>query len=331
MTAVNELRLPDEVIDAAIIWGVKLDYSDPTPETRNEFEHWLAADPRHSLAWARIRSFKTTFSQLPPALAKSTLDTAQSKHQVRDRGRRGTLKLLSLTGLAGLLAWTGHEELPWQRLLADASTATGEQKTLRLDDGTVVVLNTDSAISIDLSGTRRQIVLRRGEILITTGADQAAAARRPFWVYTPFGKMQALGTRFAVRLDRDAAQISVQEGAVELHPANGSAGVIVQTGQSQWLSDDRTWPAAATGLAADGFADGVISGQNMRLADLLHELSRYRHGRIVCDARVAELRVSGLFHVGNIDQTLQFLLQTQPISVTYRTRFWITVGPAGSS
>ncbi|WP_050461595.1 FecR domain-containing protein [Herbaspirillum autotrophicum] len=331
MTPASELRLPDDVIDAAIIWGVKLDYSDPTPETRSEFQRWLEADPRHAIAWTRIRSFKTTFSQLPPVLARNTLDSAQNKHRMRDQGRRGALKLLSLSGLAALLSWTGYEELPWQRLLADASTGTGEQKTLRLDDGTIVVLNTDSAISIDLSGSRRRIVLRRGEILLTTGADQGVAAKRPFWVYTPFGKMQALGTRFVVRLDQGAARISVQEGAVELHPARGGASVIVQPGQSRWLTDEQTTPATNTGLAADGFAEGVMSGQNIRLADLLHELSRYRHGRIMCDKRVAELRVSGLFHVRDTDQVLQFLLQTQPISVTYRTRFWITVGPADVS
>ncbi|PMR74464.1 hypothetical protein C1H69_14565 [Billgrantia endophytica] len=85
-------------------------------------------------------------------------------------------------------------------------------------------------------------------------------------------------------------------------------------------------PAEAQGFEAGGWAEGVIVGQNIRLQDLLSELSRYRPGRIVCDPSVAELRVSGHFLVGDTDRTLQFLAQTQPISVTYRTRYWVAVG-----
>ncbi|MFT4193241.1 MAG: iron dicitrate transport regulator FecR, partial [Ottowia sp.] len=57
------------------------------------------------------------------------------------------------------------------------------------------------------------------------------------------------------------------------------------------------------------------------------EMARYRPGRIVCDPRVADLRVSGLFHIRDTDQALQFLIQTQPVSVTYLTRWWVMVGP----
>lgn len=318
-----QAQLPESVIDAAIAWAVKLDYGHPTPEARAVFAQWLAADPLHALAWQRVHAMqgmRDELGALPPRLARDTLQAAQ-------RQRRGAVRLLAWAGAAVAAGWAVREHTPWQRLLADASTATGEQKTLRLDDGSVVVLNTDSAISIDFAGPRRVIVLRRGEMLVTTGPDAGHPGdKRPFWVHTPFGALQALGTRFTVRLQNGQARVGVQQGAVELHPAHGGASHVVQAGENRGLRADGTQPAEPQGFAPDGWADGVIAGKNMRLGDLLAELARYRNGRIDCDERVAGLRVSGLFHVRDTDQVLQFLVQTQPVSVTYRTRFWVVVG-----
>lgn len=323
----HEDRLPDEIVDAAITWSVKLNYNQAAPAVKQAFERWLYADSLHAQAWQRVGILRSDFAQLPALLAMDALRAADKQRRSRQHTRRNTLKLLSLSGVTLILGRTLHDYTPWQRLLADASTGVGEQQMLRLADGTVLMLNTDSAVSTDLTGEGRLIVLRRGEIMITTGADANASNRRPFWVYTPFGRMQALGTRFVVRLDEQRARISVQEGTVQLRPADGGTAAIVHAGESRWLTDDDTTVAESRGFEDDAFAGGVIAGRNIRLGDLLTELSRYRNGRIVCDTRIADLRVSGVFHIKNTDQALQFLVQTQPINVVYRTRFWVTVEP----
>lgn len=331
-------KLSDGIVDAAITWSVKLDYNHAKPATRQAFDRWLCADPRHAQAWERVGSLRSDFARMPRQLALDALQAVEAKRQAVKLSRRHAMKLLSLSSIVLTIGWIARDNTPWQRLLADASTAAGEQKTLHLTDGTVIVLNTDSAVSTDLVGERRLVVLRRGEIMVTTGADAEAPAqrgqKRPFWVYTPFGKMRAMGTRFVVRLAEQRVRVSVQEGAVELHPADslspGGSPVVVHAGESRWLADDGTAPAELRGFEDDAFADGVIAGKHIRLADLVAELSRYRGGRIVCDVRVADLRVSGVFHIKNTDQALQFLAQTQPVSVTYRTRLWVTVGPEQS-
>ncbi len=318
--------LPDAVIDAAILWSVRLAHGEATPKMRRAHAQWLAADPRHAQAWQRVGDLRRGFAGVPPGPARETLQAAQRHRQ--QRGRRAALKLLSLAGVALGAGWLLREHAPWQRLLADASTGTGEQRTLRLADGTTLVLNTDSAVGTDLNGERRLVVLRRGEVMVSTGDDAgAAAAKRPFWVYTPFGRMQALGTRFVVRIDERRARVSVQQGAVALHPGDGPAEAVVQAGQSRWLAESGSSPAASRGFDEDGWVDGVIAGRDIRMADLLAELGRYRHGVVTCDPAVAELRVSGVFHVRDSDRALQFLAQTQPISVRLRTRYWVSVGP----
>lgn len=318
--------LPEAVVDAAITWAVKLDYGEPSRETKKRFQHWLEADPLHQLAWSRIGVFKKLPDPVLSTLGREALAAADQKH----RQRRRNLKVLSLAGLGLLMGYQARNQLGWQTLLADAATAVGQQRTLRLDDGSVIVLNTATAISTNLTAERRLVILRQGEIMITTGPDSAMPHKRPFWVLTPFGKMQALGTRFVVRLERDRARISVQEGAVELHPAGAGMSAVAYPGQSWWLADEGVQLAAPRKFSEDGFAEGVIAGENIRLADLLQELERYRRGTIFCDPAVADLRISGVFHIENTDAILQFLVQTQALNVTYRTRFWVSVGPRQS-
>jgi transmembrane sensor len=312
--------VPAYVVDAAIAWSVRVDYNKPTSEAMQAFQQWLQADPRHQLAWQRIGSMRSDFAAVPAKLALDTLQAANAQ-----RRRRSVMKLIAVAGTALATGWLAHEHTPWQRIAADASTGAGEQRNVQLADGTSVMLNTDSAIRVDLSGERRVIALLRGEVLVSTGAD-----RRPFWVHTPFGTMQALGTRFVVRLGKERARVSVQEGAVALHPlsdgADGSSA-IVRAGDSWWLSETAAVSAEPSPFDPYAWSDGVIAGKDMRLADFLAELSRYRTGRIVCDEKVADLRLSGVYQVRDTDRALQFLAQTQPLRVTYRSRLLVMVGP----
>lgn len=319
------------LIDEAIQWSVRLDFNTPSPATRKAFEQWLQARPAHALAWERVQSLRNDFGRMPPRLALDTLDAAQRLRQSRLASRRRALKLLSVSGLAAATGWLAYAHAPWQRLLASASTSVGEQRTVRLDDGSTIVLNTDTAIRTELDLQQRLVVLSRGEILVTTGADAAAPGHRPFRVRTPFGDLQALGTRFVVRLQEERAVVSVQEGAVRMLPAKGAKDGATETatpGSQWWLSADSSTQAPPPDFGADDWADGVMAGRAIRLGDLVAELGRYRHGRISCDERVAGLRLSGTFHVRQTEQVLQLIAQTQPVSISRHTRWWIHVGPA---
>lgn len=338
-TLADAVDIPPRIVDAAITWCVKIQFGEPDPDTRAAFADWLRRDKRHALAWQRVQALGGDFANIPPALALNTLDTAASSRRPRmavSARRRAALKVLGSAGIAVCAGWVARDSAPWQRWLADAATATGERRALRLDDGSALTLGTDTAVRIRFSGTSRIIDLRRGEILVATGQDRDAAARtgaaRPFRVLTPFGDVRPLGTRFVVRLDDDRARISVQQGAVVLSPSNqhpaDEAAPIVRPGETWLLRADSAEPAPAQAFRPDGWADGVIEGRNMRLADLLAELSRYRTGHIACDPGVANLPVTGTFHLPDPDQTLRFLAHTLPVRLVYRTRFWVSVVPA---
>ncbi|MFM0636296.1 FecR domain-containing protein [Paraburkholderia metrosideri] len=317
------------IVDAAIAWSVRLQFNRADPGQTAAFERWRAERPEHEAAWQRVNSLDEPFGKLPSKLALETLDEAARRN--RSRGpRRKALKALGWFGVAGLAGWFAHDSAPWQRATADYASATGERKTVRLIDGTTLVLNTDTALNVRFDDMRRVIDLLRGEIYVQTGQDSGAVARRPFYVQTGFARLQALGTRFAVRLDTQNARVSVDEGAVEIAPPDG-VRAVAHAGDVYRFDRTRAYRIEASLAEATGWLDGVIVAHQMPLVQFLAELSRYRPGVLRCDPAIAALPVSGAFQTADTERTLAFLADNLHLSVTSRTRYWVTLHAAGTS
>jgi transmembrane sensor len=93
------------------------------------------------------------------------------------------------------------------------STDVGEQRTVRLEDGSILYLNTDSRARVQISAQMRQIDLLEGEVLFAVAHDPS----RPFRVRTSGLIVQAVGTKFNVRLlPNDSTRVSVLEGRVKV-------------------------------------------------------------------------------------------------------------------
>ncbi|OZI71322.1 FecR domain-containing protein [Bordetella genomosp. 12] len=320
--------LPEAVIDAAIHWAVKIRCNPPTPATQAAFDAWMARDATHPLAWARVQSMVSAMAGVRSPLAVDTLRNAQEQRAAQGLKRRAALRKMATLGiLAPATFWLGRQYAPWQRLQADYSTRTGQRQHLRLPDGTQVDLNSDTAIAFQQLPERRLVTLLRGEIYVQTGKDPALTRERPFFVATPQGMLEALGTRFTVRLEDDTCRLAVMEGAVRLSPVQGAA-LVLQSGQSGWLSRSASGRSAPAAMDAKAWTDGVISGRDMRLDDVLAEIARYRHGRIVCDPDIAARPISGTLQVEDTDALLRFLARTHALKLTYFTPLWVHVAAA---
>ncbi|AHV94465.1 FecR domain-containing protein [Bordetella holmesii] len=320
--------IPSAVVDEAIAWSVKLNFGSPDPDTCAAFERWFRAAPAHESAWARMQALNADFHAVPQGLALDTLSAMGAAHSQRQLRRRAILKGMLVAGGVAGTGWAVHDHTPWQSVLADVRTSVGGTDRLRLADGTLLILNTDSAVDVQMQAAERVVVLYRGEISVDTGRDPASPSKRPFFVRTPFGAIQALGTRFVVRLGDDYAQVSVQQDAVALRPTDNTSTVVAQAGQTWQLRRQTAQQMSDPAMAADAWVAGAIEGKDMRLADLLAELARYRHGRITCSADIADIKVSGTYHVNDTDRALSFLAQTLPVRVRYWTRYWVVVQPA---
>ncbi|MBO1241159.1 FecR domain-containing protein, partial [Bordetella holmesii] len=243
------------------------------------------------------------------------------------RSRRNALKW-AVGGFAlGTAGWMSARQGVWDG--GDVyRTATGEQRTVTLPDGTVLTMNTGSVVSLDFDAARRQLDLREGEIMIATAADSGG---RPFRVKTSNAVLTPLGTRFAVReLDqgRRITRLTVFEGSVRAEPAaRRQAARVVHAGEMAELDDRTLLFAAAIQEDQPAWANGMLVANRMRLDRFLDELARYRPGIVRCDAAVASREVTGAFRIDDTDRALEVLASVLGLQLRYRTRYWVSVGP----
>lgn len=324
---------PDAVVlREAAQWLVRLHSGSADAGDRAACDAWRQADPAHERAWQRAERLSQKLGAVPPALGLPVL-----ARQVRSN-RRAAMRTLALLATATPAAWLGWRLAPWDIWTADHSTAIGERREVRLADGSSVWLDTNSAVDVRFDGARRVVRLRTGAIAVRTAQDtRPPDGARPFVVETVQGTLRALGTRFTVRqhghpVEGGAAspevQLAVTEGAVEITLRGAaSPALIVPAGRQSTLTDQGASALTAVSPDSQAWTQGVLYAENMRLADLCRELSRYRTGILHCAPEVADLRISGVFQLRDTDYVLSMVASTLPVRMVTRTRFWVTVVP----
>ncbi|AEV63155.1 DUF4880 domain-containing protein [Pseudomonas ogarae] len=313
------------IVEQAIQWLVRLRFNQADEQTQRTFEHWLQQSPEHVLAWQRVETLGDELAGVPAQLARQTLNGTH--HGMR---RRESLKLLGILATVSTAAWLGRDYTPVPAMLAQQRSSTGEQRRFQLDDGSLIQLNSDSAVDSDFDAQRRLIILQRGEIIVNVGADRHSPRARPFWVQSRDGIMRAQSSRFLARELDDGTLVAAQEGSLTVFPGSSQtpASRSVQAGNQLLFSSSGARMFRDNGLDLWSWGDGVISARNMRLSDFIVELSRYRPGVLRCAEEVADRRVSGTFQLADNDQVLALIAQSLHLHIDYRTRYWVTVTAA---
>lgn len=309
--AAPEIRAAEE----AAQWLLRLQAGEADTAA---LQQWRAADPQHERAWQRAEKL---IQSLGLARGPSGVNALR---QADKAGRRAVTRLLTtllLAAPAGLLAWQLTPPLPVLR--AAQRTGKGERRQLALPDGGRLWLDSGSAADIRYGDSLRTVVLHAGALQVHTAPDPAG---RPFFVHTPYGTAQALGTRFTVRLREDRATVAVSAGAVALRSAESNA-LRIEAGQQADLGAKEIGQPAAYQATQDGWSEGVLYAEKMPLPDFVAELARYRPGLLRCDPALAGLTVSGAFQLDDTDAALRALAATLPLRVETRTRYWVTLVP----
>lgn len=319
------------VVDAAIDWYVRLAEGQSSDEERAAFSRWHDADATHAEAWRRLQSLGDRVARsgglVETPLVHRVLDAA-----IEAAPRRRLLKALIWAGVSGGGVWLLRDPLAlpqrWDGLVADVSTPVGGRRDLRLPDGSRLRLNTDSAVDVRFDRTRRLLIVRHGEIEVTTASDTTA---RRFVVETAEGRLLPLGTRFGVRsIPEQGTLLTVSEGMVEAWPAMGGRAVRVAAGHQVRFDRSGADQIMPLDPQAVAWTLGLIVACRTRLEDFVAELTRYRIGWIRCDPAVAELRLTATHPLDgpdSIDAVLRSLPQALPVRLNRLTRYWTTIGP----
>ncbi len=199
-----------------------------TAAEQDAFSQWLAADPRHRVAWAEHRWGWDELDRL--AGLQTSVHAVPDPDLLAPKRRRPfgfpLSPSLSLSFLAAAALVLGV--FLWQQPAVPPSAAPPSLALIErrdLADGSVVELNRGAVVSDRFTPGERRVQLERGEAHFTVAKDAA----RPFVVEVAGVTVRAVGTAFNVRLDPTAVEVLVTEGKVAV------------------MADDGGRPAAASG------------------------------------------------------------------------------------
>jgi transmembrane sensor len=350
-------QLRSQITAEAADWFARLQHSDREPALREEFALWLLRSPTHVdeflaitrlwgdldplggeaysveglVAAARAEPDSANILLLddfrhagPAAMNPAPVLSANSARR-RQLVPRVAASLAILTlGALGFVAfreWSGPTHI---------RTAVGEQRTLTLADGSMVHLNTDSDLTVDLQPHERHLHLWSGEARFQVAKDKD----RPFLVETPQATVRAVGTVFNVRAaDADTA-VTVLEGRVEVVSHSGAADAnsprdsgsdaagtrrTIQSlgARTQLGAGERAAVTAAGTILPDvgppvesalAWSEQRLVFREKSLADVVAEFNRYQKRKVhIADPTLAALSISGTFTTNDAESLLQYL------------------------
>lgn len=315
----NNTPIDRRIAREAANWYVRLQNSNTCAAEHAAGAEWRALHADHERAWQLAEQFCGRAQQLAARAERAALE--------RPRGleRRQVLKTLAMLIAAAPLGLAAHRGLPWREWQADERTAAGEQRTLNLPDGAQIRLNTGSAVDIAYDGSVRRIRLIAGEMLFEVPHMTAGP---PFIVDTAEAHIVLFGNRLMVRQYPQRTYLAALDGTAVVRPRllPGEEGMMrLAAGRQTYVNNQAVEPSMTLAHNRLDWLAGVLRAEKMRLDDFITELNRYRPGLLRCDPAVAGLLISGTFQLRDTDQILQALSQTLPVSVLYRTPYWVTV------
>jgi len=293
----------------AAAWLALLDSGRASAEDLQRLDRWRAADPRHEQLWQRAEGLRQRFQTVPQALAMASLDRPQASR--RSVLKRGLALAVLVPG-----GWLLSQQLPLAVWRADLRTAVGERRGVRLADGSVLQLNTATAVNVAMAEHR--LTLIEGEIALSVSRAQAIE------VDFGLGRVSTGQAQICLRRDADSCRISVLHGAVQVTPAQGMA-LALHYGDQLTLYADGSGSMGRFDPHMPDWRDGVLSVNNQPLGQFLREVARYRPGILRWAPGLESLKVTGTFQLNDTDRILELLAASLPVKVQARSRYWVTL------
>lgn len=301
-------RSTDQIEEKSAALLVRFIHS-PDAATRAEVARWIEQCPRQAVAFASVQSAWEQAERLKAGGGDQCDWTAPEEQPV---ARLWASRRNFLIGGSAIAASLAAGVVLLGRRPADFITGVGEVRDARLEDGSVLHLNTDSHVTVDYMPQRRLLTLWRGE----ASFDVAHDTRRPFDVLARGTMVRALGTSFNVRLRDTQVELTVMKGVVGVRNAAEAMrkvpagdGATIATGMVKVASLD---PRAINSRTAWHSLMIEFDGDTVERA--VAELNRYRIVPVVIgDARVAALRIGGRFRIDQPEQFIVALRETLPV------------------
>lgn len=329
----NRQPVPDEVLAEASVWVAKLHGDSRGRALEQGFRRWLIAHPNN----ARAFEIATAVWEESECLRQIVPFRPVARVERRSMWR----PIFATLACAMVLAIVG---VVWFHYAGVISTKVGEQRQLALQDGTRVILNTDTAIKVKYDESARRVELRRGEALFNV----AKHSDWPFIVVAGDRQVKAVGTSFVVRKEAQRLAVTLVEGSVVVSPVKTAIAELVQPKVEEAPSPVEQ--PAATAAARDDGEITLAAGQRLTfsagaatrldtpsvekttawrrgqvilddtpLRAAAAEMNRYSESKLIVeDSEAASLLINGLFQAGDSSRFANAVAQAHGLTVIQR-------------
>ena len=217
-----------EVTEAAAEWFDVLRQEPVAVEQRDAFVSWLLRSPTHVEEFLYVMAMHEHFSselkkkpQWLDEILSDAKDNVVALSEVENIAivaerksistTRAWLKIAAAFACVAVLLGVIFNQRPIDHKdIEVVSTTKDEQRSVLLDDGSVVDLNIDTQIQINMGDSVRYVKLIKGEAIFHIAKDPA----RPFRVDTDPVILEAVGTEFNVYNNQDELVVTVVKGQV---------------------------------------------------------------------------------------------------------------------
>ncbi|NKN37299.1 DUF4880 domain-containing protein [Agrobacterium sp. a22-2] len=313
---------PDPAMDAALNWLFTLQDSPDDANLRARLDDWLRADPSHSQAF----ELAVGTWELPEMDMVANEIAARSEHAIALREavvlrhpgpRRRLWPRIATAAAAAVLLAIGIQQYPavMLRWRADYATPTGPHEEVSLPDGSRMILNTASAVSVNFQGAKRSVTLLRGEAYFDVVHDAA----RPFTVAASFSEVEVKGTAFSVRTDNAEDTVVLERGHIDVSLLQNRKDVAsLEPGESITASSNNLSIVRKSDTSTSlAWLQGRLVFTDQPFGQVLDEVERY-YGQsiLVANARLSSMRVNGSYRLDNPERVIHSLATAAGATVT---------------
>ena len=332
---------PTAVAREAAEWLVTLSDTECTHEQREEFIAWLRRSNLHVEEFLRISELTGNLAHyrfwpddsvadlIASARAgdrdgvarigsstKPPIESSESSTSLKRSRWPGSaalaaslaIVLLAAGVIAGMFDWGSKTYV----------TNAGEIRSIALEDGSVVELNTRSRLRARFTANERRLQLLAGEAIFNVAKNP----RRPFRVFAGSTEIVAVGTQFNVDAHDSRTVVTVLEGRVrvtnniQIELDRGEQAVIAKHQPPKRIT-------AADTARATAWTERRLFFEGATLADVATEFARYNDRTIrIHDQVLAARRITGVFNATDQATFVEFLRTHSDVRVREDEQGW---------
>jgi ferric-dicitrate binding protein FerR (iron transport regulator) len=370
------LKLNEQIYQEACEWFVEFRSGDLDDAGRRQFDLWARKSPEHLAAYLEIAAIWNEGSALDSdrkrdtetLIAQAAADTTNvvplpdrpqadvsprsdaaprlAPHKLEDESRRRNFSsprfrvaaaIAAVSAIAGAL-------IGYQRFRTPVyATTFGEERSITLEDGSVIDINSHSKIRIRYTADERNVDLLEGQALFHVSKNPA----RPFFVNSADTRVRAVGTEFDVYQKLGGTVVTVVEGrvavlsrsetrtgeAADLREATvprggrsdarkpsigGNPSIFLSAGEQVLVTPLSMQKADHPNIAiATAWTQRQLQFDSASLSEVAEEFNRYNQRQLVIeDPTLYDFHISGVFSSSDPASLVRFLRERPGVRVT---------------